>query len=79
MRTLIFVVFIIDNMDLQPGDESSSDKMTAVMYGTYFFDKMLPNLDQDARMDNKKTPEWEPEVKHSHSLELNHTYSTIDI
>ena len=63
----------------QQENESSSDKLSAVMYGTYFFDEMLPNMDQEAQMDNKITPEWEPEVKHCYSLELDHTFSTIDI
>ncbi len=61
------------------GVDSLSDKMKAVLYGTYFLDEMLPNLDQEARMDEKITPEWEPERKHCYSLDLNNTYSSIDI
>ncbi len=64
---------------VEQGEEQLSDKMKAVLYGTYFLDEMLPNLDQEARMDEKITPEWEPEIKHSYSLELNNSYSSIDI
>ena len=58
---------------------NESAKYSAVIYGTYFTDELLPNLDQEARMDFGIVPEWEPEQKHCFLLELNHTFKLIDV
>ena len=39
------------------------DKLKAVIYGSYFIDELLPNLDEQAKMKSDIVPEWHPEVK----------------
>lgn len=55
------------------------EKLSAVIYGSYFVDELLPHLDQAARMREDITPEWHPEQKHCYMLDLNETFNTIDI
>ena len=79
VRSLIFCVSMAEEIPENRDGVNDSAKYSAVIYGTYFTDELLPNLDQEARMDSRIVPEWEPEQKHCFLLELNHTYKSIDI
>ena len=57
----------------------SGPKMKAVMYGSYFFDELLPLIDQAAPMRSDVVPEWHPECKYPYLLRLNKRFSSIDI
>ncbi len=54
-------------------------KLKAVIYGSYFIDELLPNLDEQAKMKSDIVPEWHPEVKYAKLLRLDQRFEMVDI